>query len=149
MKSLKATQKLKLSRAQVLAVGSKRDALALEHGWMVTCHSLVAQIKKRAAIFRSHVPACDRSFDVVPTIKPGSEVAPYQFECTVFIWRINVATAIAELETGCSASPVARDPHAFRRYSYSQTLFSAYRRNSHILHLREFGPWVSISDDPT
>jgi len=33
---------------------------------------------------------------------------PYQFEWTVFISWITVATAIAELETGRSASPVSR-----------------------------------------
>jgi len=37
---------------------------------------------------------------------------PYQFEWTVFISWIIVATAIAELETGRSASPVSRDPRA-------------------------------------
>jgi len=37
-------------------------------------------------------------------------------------WII-VATAIAELETGRSASPVSRDPRAFRRFSHSQPLF--------------------------
>jgi len=64
-------------------------------------------------------------------------VAPYQFEWTVniIIWII-IATAIAELETGRSASPVSRDPRAFRRFSHSQPLLSEYRRNSRIRHLR-------------
>jgi len=44
---------------------------------------------------------------------------PYQFEWTVFISWIIVATAIAELETGRSASPVSRNPRAFRRFSHS------------------------------
>jgi len=48
---------------------------------------------------------------------------PYQFEWTVFISWIIVATAIAELETGRSASPVSRDPRAFRHFSHSQPLF--------------------------
>ena len=48
---------------------------------------------------------------------------PCQFEWTVFISWIIVATAIAELETGRSASPVSRDPRAFRHFSYSQPLF--------------------------
>ena len=74
---------------------------------------------------------------------------PYQFEWTVFISWIIVATAIAELETGRSASPVSRDPRAFRHFSHSQPLFSEYRRNSHICHLRDFGSRRSISDAPT
>jgi len=48
---------------------------------------------------------------------------PYQFEWTVFISWIIVATAIAELETGSSASPVSRNPRAFRRFSHLQPLF--------------------------
>jgi len=44
---------------------------------------------------------------------------PYHFEWTLFISWIIVATAIAELETGRSASPVSRDPRAFRRFSHS------------------------------
>jgi len=48
---------------------------------------------------------------------------PYQFEWTVIIDWITVATAIAELETGRTASPVSRDPRAFRRFSHSQPLF--------------------------
>jgi len=48
---------------------------------------------------------------------------PYQFEWTVLISWIIVATAIAELETGRSASPVSRNPRAFRRFSHSQPLF--------------------------
>jgi len=48
---------------------------------------------------------------------------PNQFEWTVFLSWIIVATAIAELETGRSASPVSRDPRAFRRFSHSQPLF--------------------------
>jgi len=48
---------------------------------------------------------------------------PYQFEWTVFIRWIIVATAIAELETGRSASPVSRNPRAFRRLSHSEPLF--------------------------
>jgi len=74
---------------------------------------------------------------------------PYQFEWTEFISWIIVATAIAELETGRSASPVSRDPRAFKRFSHSQPLFSEYRRNSHICHLRDFGSWRTISDAPT
>jgi len=73
---------------------------------------------------------------------------PYQFECTVFISWIIVATAIAKLETGRSASPVSRDQRAFRRFSHSQPLFSEYRRNSHIYHLRDFGSWRTISHAP-
>jgi len=48
---------------------------------------------------------------------------PNQFEWTVFLSWIIVAAAIAELETGRSASPVSRDPRAFRRFSHSQPLF--------------------------
>jgi len=48
---------------------------------------------------------------------------PYQLEWTVFISWIIVAMAIAKLETGRSASPVSRDPRAFRRFSHSQPLF--------------------------
>jgi len=48
---------------------------------------------------------------------------PYQFEWTVFIIWIIVATAIAELETGRSASLMSRDPRAIRRFSHSQPLF--------------------------
>jgi len=48
---------------------------------------------------------------------------PYQFEWTVFISWITVATAIAELETGRSASPVSLNPRAIRRFSHSQPLF--------------------------
>jgi len=48
---------------------------------------------------------------------------PYQFQWTVFISWIIVATAIAELETGRSASPVSRNQHAFRRFSHLQPLF--------------------------
>jgi len=48
---------------------------------------------------------------------------PFQFESTVFIGWIIVATAIAELETGRSALPVPRDSCAFRRFSHSQPLF--------------------------
>jgi len=48
---------------------------------------------------------------------------PYQFEWTVFINWIIDATAFAKLETGRSASPVSRDPRAFRRFSHSQPLF--------------------------
>jgi len=47
----------------------------------------------------------------------------YQFEWTEFISWIVVAKAIAELETGRSASPVSRDPRAFKRFSHSQPLF--------------------------
>jgi len=36
MKSLTGTQKSKLSLAEELAVGAKSEALALEHGWIVT-----------------------------------------------------------------------------------------------------------------
>ena len=77
-------------------------------------------------------------------------VAPYQFEWTVniIIWII-IATAIAELETGRSASPVSRDPRAFRCFSHSQPFFSECRRNSHIRHLRDFGSWRFISNAPT
>jgi len=49
---------------------------------------------------------------------------------------------------GC-ASPVSRDPRAFRRFSHSQPFFSEYRRNSHICHLRDFGSWRTSSDAPT
>jgi len=48
---------------------------------------------------------------------------PYQFEWTAFISWIIVATAIAELETGRSASPVSRESRAFTRFSHSQPLF--------------------------
>jgi len=77
------------------------------------------------------------------------KVAPCQFEWIGFIIWIIVATAIAELETGHSSSPVPRDPRAFRRFSHSQPLFSEYRRDSHICHLRDFGSWRFISDTPT
>ena len=73
----------------------------------------------------------------------------YQFEWTEFISWIVVAKAIAELETGRSASPVSRDPRAFKRFSHSQPLFTEHRRNSHICHLRDFGSWRTISDAPT
>jgi len=82
-------------------------------------------------------------------MQPSRLDPPYQFEWTAFNSWIIVATAIAELETGRSASPVSRDPRAFRRFSHSQTLFSEYRRNSHVCHLRDFGSWSTISDAPT
>jgi len=58
-----------------------------------------------------------------PKSSRDPKVAPYQFEWTAFISWINVATAIAELETGRSASPVAHDPRALRRSSHSQPRF--------------------------
>jgi len=55
--SLAASQKLKLSLSEALAVGTKSEAPALSHGRVVACHSLVAQISKRGATVRLHDPA--------------------------------------------------------------------------------------------
>jgi len=57
MKSLAVSQKSKLSIGEELAVGTEIEAPALEHGRIVSCHSPVAQIKKRGATARLHVPA--------------------------------------------------------------------------------------------
>jgi len=65
---------------------------------------------------------------------------PYQFEWTVFISWIIVATAIAELETGRSASPVSRDPRLFRRFSHSQPLFFGVRPE--LPYLSSEGLWL-------
>jgi len=46
------------------------------------------------------------------------KVAPRQFEWTVFISWINVAMAVAAMETGRSASRVSRDPRALTRFSH-------------------------------
>ena len=52
-----ASQKSKLSIAEARAVGTESEPPALEHGRIVSCHSPVAQIKKRGATVRLHVPA--------------------------------------------------------------------------------------------
>jgi len=54
---------------------------------------------------------------------PEFDYPIYQFEWTVFISWIIVEMAITELETGRSASPVSRDPRAFRHFSHSQPHF--------------------------
>ena len=51
MTSLSACQKLKLSIAEALAVGTKSEAPALGLGRIASCHSLVAQITKRGLLF--------------------------------------------------------------------------------------------------
>jgi len=65
---------------------------------------------------------------------------PYQFEWTVFISWIIVATAFAELETGHRASPVSRDPRAFRRFSHSQPHF--FRVPPELPYLSSEGLWL-------
>ena len=74
---------------------------------------------------------------------------PYQFEWTVCISWIIVATAIAELETGRSASPVLRDPRAFRRFSHSQPLF--FGVPPELPYLSSEGLWLlrTSADAPT
>jgi len=73
----------------------------------------------------------------------------YPFEWTVFICRIIVATAIAELESGRSASSVSPNPAHSGASRIHSPFSSEYRQNSHICHLRDFGSWRSISDAPT
>ena len=57
MTSLAASQNSTVSIAEALVVETESEAPALEHGRIVSCHSPVAQIRKRAATSRLHVPA--------------------------------------------------------------------------------------------
>jgi len=59
----------------------------------------------------------------LPNSSRDFKVAPCQFEWTDFISWINDAMAVAALETGRSASPVSRDPGAFKRFSHSKPHF--------------------------
>jgi len=115
MTSLTACQKSKLTIAEALAIGTESEAPALGLGRIVSYHSLDAQITKRGLLFD-----CVFFFRLM---QPSRLDPPYQFEWTEFISWIIVAAAIAELETGRIASPVSRDPRAFRRFSHSQPLF--------------------------
>jgi len=136
MTSLTACQKSKLSIGEALAVGTESEAPALGLGRIWSHRLGIGGYCLIACYFFCLVQA-------------GRLDPPYQFEWSVFISWIMVATAIAELESGLSASPVLRDPRAFRRFSHSQPLFSEYRQNSHICHLRDFGSWRTSSDAPT
>jgi len=57
MTSFAASQNSKFSIAEALAIGTESIAPVLGHGRIVSCHSPVAQIKKRGATVRLHVPA--------------------------------------------------------------------------------------------
>jgi len=57
MTSFAASQNSKFSIAEALAVGTESIAPVLGHGRIISCHSPVAQIKKRGATVRLHVPA--------------------------------------------------------------------------------------------
>ena len=48
---------LEIENCGALAVGTESEAPALEHGRIVSCHSPVAQIKKRGAPVQLHSPA--------------------------------------------------------------------------------------------
>jgi len=115
MTSLTAYQKSKLSIAKALAVGTESEAPALGLGRIVSCHSLVAQITNRGHCLIAC--SCHRRM-------PASRLdPPHQFEWTVLISWIIVAAATAELKTGSSASPVPRNPRAFRRFSHLHPRF--------------------------
>ena len=110
MTSLTACQKSKQSVAEALAVGTESGAHALGLG-RIWSHKLLSGGYCLIACPFHRLMQASR-------LDP-----PYHFEWTVLISWIIVATAVAELETGRSASPVSRDPRAFRSFSHSQTLF--------------------------
>jgi len=110
MKSLAACQKSELSIAEALAVGTESEAPALGLG-------RIWSQRLRSGGY------CLIACSFCRLMQASRLGPPYQFEWTVFISWIIVATAIAELETGRSASPVSRESRTFRRFSHSQPLF--------------------------
>jgi len=57
MTSLRASKKSKMSFREALAVRTKSEAPADGHGWIMTFHSSVVKIVKRAASVRLQAPA--------------------------------------------------------------------------------------------
>jgi len=132
MTSHTAYQKSKMSITEALAVGTESEAPALGLGRIVSCHSLVAQNTNRGH--------CLIACSCYRRMQASRLDPPYQFEWTVFISWIVVATAIAELETGRSASPVSRNPRAFRRFSHLQPLF--FEVSPQLPYLSSEGLWL-------